>query len=231
MIVPKRQNMVDGLENVIVSSYVKGMSVSEIEEQIREVYNFDISTSTISRITQSVANDIIAWQNRPLKPIYLIVWMDDIVFKVRESSKVINKTIYLAVVQIPVILTVFSTLITKNLSQSLKHINYILNEFDFNDRPNTFIKAEILNIIIHFELKNYKLVLHNLNSFKKKYTKTFKINALEKKILKLIEAISNDPYLKKTSIEFANLHKKIVQMEIEKTNSNLIYLNYILSKK
>ncbi|CCG53123.1 Protein of unknown function [Flavobacterium indicum GPTSA100-9 = DSM 17447] len=123
------------------------------------------------------------------------------------------------------------TLITKNLSQSLKHINYILNEFDFNDRPNTFIKAEILNIIIHFELKNYKLVLHNLNSFKKKYTKTFKINALEKKILKLIEAISNDPYLKKTSIEFANLHKKIVQMEIEKTNSNLIYLNYILSKK
>ena len=97
MIVPKRQNMVDGLENVIVSLYAKGMSVSDIEEQIREVYNFDISTSTISRITESVASDIIAWQNRPLDPVYLIVWMDGIVFKVRESSKVINKTIYLAV--------------------------------------------------------------------------------------------------------------------------------------
>jgi len=70
MIVPKRQNMVDGLENVIVSLYAKAMSVSDIEEQIREVYNFDISTSTISRITESVANDIIAWQNRPSYPVY-----------------------------------------------------------------------------------------------------------------------------------------------------------------
>ena len=97
MIVPKRQNMVDGLENVIVSLYAKGMSVSDIEEQIREVYNFDISTSTISRITETVSNDIVAWQNRPLESVYLIVWMDGIVFKVRENSKVVNKTIYLAV--------------------------------------------------------------------------------------------------------------------------------------
>jgi transposase-like protein len=97
MLIPKRQSMVDGLENVIVSLYAKGMSVSDIEEQIREVYNFEVSTSTISRITETVANDIIAWQNRPLESVYLIVWMDGIVFKVRENSKVINKTIYLAV--------------------------------------------------------------------------------------------------------------------------------------
>lgn len=97
MLIPKRQSLADGLENVIVSLYAKGMTVSDIEEQIREVYNFDISTSTISRITETVANDIIAWQNRPLEPVYLIVWMDGIVFKVRENSKVINKTIYLAV--------------------------------------------------------------------------------------------------------------------------------------
>ena len=97
MLIPKRQSMVDGLENVIVSLYAKGMTVSDIEEQIREVYHFDVSTSTISRITEAVANDVIAWQNRPLDPVYLIVWMDGIVFKVRENSKVINKTIYLAV--------------------------------------------------------------------------------------------------------------------------------------
>lgn len=97
MIIPKRQNMADGLENVIISLYAKGMTVSDIEEQIREVYKFDISTSTISRITESVSNDVIAWQNRPLEAVYLIVWMDGIVFKVRENSKVINKTIYLAV--------------------------------------------------------------------------------------------------------------------------------------
>ena len=97
MLVPKRSNVIDGIENVIISLYAKGMSNSDIEEQIREVYDFDISTSTISRITDRVTNDIIAWQNRPLEPVYLITWMDGIVFKVRENSKVINKTMYIAV--------------------------------------------------------------------------------------------------------------------------------------
>ena len=97
MIVPKRGSIVDGIENVIVSLYAKGMSNSDIEEQIREVYNFEVSTSTISRITEKISGDIVAWQNRPLEPVYLIVWMDGIVFKVRENSKVINKTIYIAV--------------------------------------------------------------------------------------------------------------------------------------
>ena len=97
MLVPKRGSMVDGIENVIVSLYAKGMSNSDIEEQIREVYDFEVSTSTISRITDKITNDIVAWQNRPLDPVYLIVWMDGIVFKVRENSKVINKTIYIAV--------------------------------------------------------------------------------------------------------------------------------------
>ena len=97
MIIPKRENMVDGLENVIVSLYAKGMSTADIEEQLREVYNFDVSPSTISRITDTIAGDIVAWQNRPLESVYFIVWMDGIVFKVREANKVINKTIYLAV--------------------------------------------------------------------------------------------------------------------------------------
>src|SRR5690554_4340450 len=97
MLVPKRKNMAEGLENIIISFYAKGMSNSDIEEQIREMYDFDVSTSTISRITDRVSNDIVAWQNRPLNSVYLIVWMDGIVFKVREGHKVINKTIYIAV--------------------------------------------------------------------------------------------------------------------------------------
>lgn len=96
-LVPKRHNIINGLENIIISFYAKGMSVSDIEEQIKEMYDFNVSTSTISRITAAVTNDIVAWQNRPLDDLYLIVWMDGIVFKVRENSKVINKTIYLAV--------------------------------------------------------------------------------------------------------------------------------------
>lgn len=97
MLVPKRANMIDGIENVIISMYAKGMSNSDIEEHIREIYSFEVSTSTISRITDKITNDIVAWQNRPLESLYLIVWMDGIVFKVREGSKVINKTVYIAV--------------------------------------------------------------------------------------------------------------------------------------
>lgn len=97
ILVPKRQNMVEGLEEVMVSMYAKGMSVSDIQEHVKDVYKFDVSTSTISRITSRVAEDIIAWQNRPLETVYLIVWMDGIVFKVRENSKVVNKTVYIAV--------------------------------------------------------------------------------------------------------------------------------------
>jgi len=97
MLVPKRKNIADGVETIIISLYAKGMSVSDIEEQIKDLYNFDISTSAISRITERVAQDVTIWQNRPLESVYCIVWMDGIVFKVRENSKVIDKTIYLAV--------------------------------------------------------------------------------------------------------------------------------------
>ena len=90
-LVPKRHNIIDGLENIIISFYAKGMSVSDIEEQIREMYDFEVSSSTISRITNAVASEVVAWQNRPLDELYLIVWMDGIVFKVRENSKVITK--------------------------------------------------------------------------------------------------------------------------------------------
>lgn len=60
-------------------SMAKGMSNNDIEEQILGLYGFEVSTSTISRITDKVTNDIIVWQNRPLEPVYSIVWMDAIV--------------------------------------------------------------------------------------------------------------------------------------------------------
>ena len=98
VLVPKRHNIVDGLESVIISLYSKGMSVRDIEDQIRSIYGFEISASTISRITDRVAADIYTWQSRPLESVYAIVWMDGIVFKVRgENGKVVNKTMYIAV--------------------------------------------------------------------------------------------------------------------------------------
>jgi len=97
IIVPKRSQLSNGIENIVISLYAKGMSNSDIEEQLDEIYGFQVSTSVISKITDKITDDIIAWQNRPLESVYLIVWMDGIVFKVRENSKVINKTMYIAV--------------------------------------------------------------------------------------------------------------------------------------
>lgn len=96
-LVPKRKSMVEGLEDVIISLYAKGMSTSDIEEQIKDIYGYSVSTSTISRITDRVTEDIQKWQNRPLEAMYFVVWMDGISFKVREGSKVINKTVYIAI--------------------------------------------------------------------------------------------------------------------------------------
>lgn len=97
IVVPKRHNMIDGIEKVVISLYARGMSNTDIENQILDIYDVKISPTAISRITDSVNDDITAWQNRPLQPMYLVVWMDGIIFKVREGSKVINKTVYLAV--------------------------------------------------------------------------------------------------------------------------------------
>ena len=97
ILVPKRKGMAAGIENVIISLYAKGMSVGDIEQQIIEVYGFEVSTSAISRITDRVIQDAQAWQNRALDAQYWVVWMDGIVFKVRENSRVIEKTIYIAI--------------------------------------------------------------------------------------------------------------------------------------
>ena len=97
VLVPKRRSLAEGIEELVISLYAKGMSTRDIEEQLRELYQFHISESTISNITSKISEDILEWQQRPLEAIYCIVWLDGIVFKVRHNGKVINKTIYLAV--------------------------------------------------------------------------------------------------------------------------------------
>ncbi len=96
-LIPKRSRFVEGIEEIIISLYAKGMSVRDIETQIRELYGVNVSDATISNVTSRVHTLIAEWQSRPLSPVYFVVWMDGIVFKVRQNGKVINKTIYLAV--------------------------------------------------------------------------------------------------------------------------------------
>lgn len=97
VLVPKRSRTVEGIEEIVISLYARGMSVRDIELQIRDIYGYNISDATISNITAKVQNYITEWQSRPLASVYFVVWMDGIVFKVRQNGKVINKTVYLAI--------------------------------------------------------------------------------------------------------------------------------------
>lgn len=97
VLIPKRSRTVEGIEEIVISLYARGMSVRDIELQIRDIYGYTISDATISNITSKIQSHITEWQSRPLSPVYFVVWMDGIVFKVRYNGKVVNKTIYLAV--------------------------------------------------------------------------------------------------------------------------------------
>lgn len=97
VVVPKYQSRGLSIERLVISLYAKGMSVSDIESEMQEIYGINLSTSAISIITNKVSQAALEWQNRPLESLYMIVWMDGIVFKVRENGKVINKTVYLCV--------------------------------------------------------------------------------------------------------------------------------------
>lgn len=97
VIVPKHKSRGLSIEKLVISLYAKGMSVSDIEEELRDIYEINLSGSAISIITNKVTQAAQDWQNRPLERQYLIVWMDGIMFKVRDGGKVINKTVYICV--------------------------------------------------------------------------------------------------------------------------------------
>lgn len=97
IIVPKYQSRGLSIEKLVISLYAKGMSVSDIEAEMREIYDISLSSSSISIITNKVNQAAIEWHNRPLESQYLIVWMDRIVFKVRDNGRVVNKTVYLCI--------------------------------------------------------------------------------------------------------------------------------------
>jgi transposase-like protein len=94
-LVPKRRRMIDKIEDVVISFYAKGMSTEDISRQVNEIYGVSISNATVSNITERILIDVAEWQGRPLDSVYLIVWLDGIVFKVRHANKIINKSIYI----------------------------------------------------------------------------------------------------------------------------------------
>lgn len=89
-IVKKRQKHFDGFEDLTLSMYSKGMSTRDIQDHIRDIYNYELSAESVSRITEAVIENANEWQNRPLKPIYPIIFMDALFLKMRVDGRVKN---------------------------------------------------------------------------------------------------------------------------------------------
>lgn len=94
-IVAKRQRILaDNLEKQIIGMYGMGNSLRDISAHIEEMYDSKISTHVLSDITDRVIPKVKQWQDRPLEPVYCILWLDAMHFKVREEGKVKHKALY-----------------------------------------------------------------------------------------------------------------------------------------
>lgn len=95
-LIPKGQKRFNGFDDKIIAMYAKGVGVREIKSFLEEMYNVEVSEGLISQVTDSIMEDVKAWQNRPLDDIYPIVFLDCIVVKCRQDGKVSKLSVYLA---------------------------------------------------------------------------------------------------------------------------------------
>ena len=85
------------IEEKILSMYAKGMTTSDIETHIRDIYGVEVSDSTISRITDKILPIVREWQQRPLESTYAVVFMDAIHYHVRSEGQIVKKAVYIAI--------------------------------------------------------------------------------------------------------------------------------------
>ena len=93
-IIEKYNRNADGMEEKILSLYSCGMSQRDIAEQIKSLYDVEISPELVSKISEKIMPEVTAWQNRPLEAIYPFVFMDAIHYKVKEDHQIVTKAAY-----------------------------------------------------------------------------------------------------------------------------------------
>ena len=96
VVVPKYQRRLDGLSGNVISLYAKGLTTGDIQQHLVEIYGTEVSCETISKITDQVVDEMVAWQSRPLDPLYAVLLIDCLVIKVR-GSQVANRPVYVAI--------------------------------------------------------------------------------------------------------------------------------------
>lgn len=94
--VPKGTSRLAGFNDKIIALYARGMTVRDVQAHLREIYDVDVSADMVSRVTDGVWDELEEWRNRPLDPIYPIVYIDALTIKIRDGI-VQNRPAYLAV--------------------------------------------------------------------------------------------------------------------------------------
>jgi len=93
-IIGKYSRNAEGMEEKILSLYSCGMSQRDIAEQVKELYDVEISPELVTKITEKIMPEVAAWQNRPLEKVYPFVFMDAIHYKVKEERRYVTKAAY-----------------------------------------------------------------------------------------------------------------------------------------
>lgn len=98
VILKKNQTSISqDVEEKILSMYAKGMTTSDIESHIRDIYGLEVSDTTVSRITDKILPIAKEWQQRPLEPVYAVVFLDAIHYHVRSEGQIVKKAVYIAI--------------------------------------------------------------------------------------------------------------------------------------
>jgi transposase-like protein len=101
ILIPKHERRFTGFDDKIIAMYARGMTVREIQAFLAEQYGTEVSPEFISTVTDEVMAEVMAWQNRPLEPMYPVIFFDALRVKIREDAVVRNKAVYLALGVLP----------------------------------------------------------------------------------------------------------------------------------
>ena len=96
-ILKKHQKRFDGFDDKILSMYARGMTTREIQGHLEEMYGVEVSPTLISEVTDGVMEEVKAWQNRPLEPLYAILYLDALYVKMRHEGRVENRAVYVCI--------------------------------------------------------------------------------------------------------------------------------------
>ncbi|MDD4512127.1 MAG: IS256 family transposase [Eubacteriales bacterium] len=94
-VVPKYRRDISQIEGKIIAMYARGMSTRQISDQVKDIYGFEVSEGLVTEITNQLLPEIEAWQKRPLSGVYPIVFIDAVVFNVRENNVIRKQAAYI----------------------------------------------------------------------------------------------------------------------------------------